>query len=195
MERADCFDIEIFRLFKEILHLRAILANDAEIVSSGFASPVLVGIKRTELAESVGRKEDLIVCIIGHDDFGPMHHRRGHEGERVFTERKGIPLAHDLALGKVFAKKLRHHRKALGRGNDLRFGIRLFKLRNIGAMVGLHMLHDQIVGLSCAEHLCEIIEPCVGKARIDRIKHGDLFIQNHVGVIRHAVWHLVLALK
>ena len=62
-------------------------------------------------------------------------------------------------------------------------------------MVGLHVLHDKIVGRALAEGSGDLGDPLVGKMGVHAVHDGDLFIADQIGVVRHAVGHIVLALK
>ena len=62
-------------------------------------------------------------------------------------------------------------------------------------MVGLHVLHDQVVGLSALQGGGEVVQPLVGEFGIHRVHHGDLLVPDHIGVVGHAVGHHILPLE
>ena len=62
-------------------------------------------------------------------------------------------------------------------------------------MVGLHVLNNEVVGLSVAESVLEVVEPLVGKVAVNGVHDGDFAVKDHVGVVRHAVGNVVLTLK
>ena len=92
MERADNPNIKPCRLFQQRLHLRAVFANYAKIVSSCLARPVLVGVKSAEFAETVGGEKHLVTGIVADDNLWPMHHRRGQEGQLVGAKGKPVTI-------------------------------------------------------------------------------------------------------
>ena len=57
------------------------------------------------------------------------------------------------------------------------------------------MLYNEIIRLAPIKDTCEIAKPLVGKMRIHRIHDCYLLVKNHVRIIGHAIWHLVLAFK
>ena len=57
------------------------------------------------------------------------------------------------------------------------------------------MLNDQIIGLSAVEDGLDIVQPFMGEVLVNGIHDRDLFINDHIGIVGHAVWHLVLAFK
>ena len=77
VQRADDGDVQRGDLLKHGLYLSAVFAHNAEIVTSGFAGPLLFHIQRAELAEGVGGEEYFIVSIVGHNDLGPVYHGSG----------------------------------------------------------------------------------------------------------------------
>ena len=62
-------------------------------------------------------------------------------------------------------------------------------------MIGLHMLNDQIIGLSAFESIFNIVKPLVCKSGVHRIHYRYLFIYYGVGIIGYTVWHLILSFK
>ena len=115
VQRADGRDVECCRLFQHALHLRAVFADDTDVVASRLVRPGLVHVKRAEFAEAVGREKHLVGGVIGHDDLGPVHHGRGDKGKCVLAERECVALAdHNAAVGIVGAEELLHHGKRLG---------------------------------------------------------------------------------
>ena len=87
MQGAYRRNIERRSLFKQSLNLCAVLADDADIITPCFASPIFFYVKRTELAEPVGREQNLVIRALSNDNFGPVHHRRADEGQNVLAQR------------------------------------------------------------------------------------------------------------
>ena len=50
------------------------------------------------------------------------------------------------------------------------------EIHNIGRMVRLHVLNDQVIGLFALERRGDSVEPFVGEFSIDRIQYGCLLI-------------------
>ena len=147
VQRADCGDIQRRRLFEQRLHLRAVFAHDADIVAPGLIIPGLIHIQRAKLAEGVGGVENLIYRIIGNNYLGPVHHGRSDKGQRMLAQGQDIALAYDdAALGVILAVELAHHSKRLGAGYHARGGIARHKDVDVGRVIGLHVLHYQIIG-------------------------------------------------
>ena len=196
MERANGLNIQCGSLFQQILHLSAIFAHNADIITAGLVIPGLLHIQSAKLAKAVGGEQDLIRAIIGHNNFGPMHHRRRYKGQRVLTQGQGAHFPyHNPAVLKAGAEKGAHHGECLGGGNNCGFREDLHKVGDVGGMVRLHMLNNQIIRLSALEHILDVVQPFMGEILVHRIHDRDLFVQNHVGIVGHAIGNPVLTLK
>ena len=151
MQRTYNLYVKPRRFFEQCLHLCAVLSHYAYIIAPCLAGPFFVRVQRSEFSEAVGGKQYLIKAVISYHNFGPMHHRRGHEMESVFSKGKGVTFRyyHVPAL-KIGAEKLLHHSESLGAGNYNRVLIVIHKACDICRVVRLHMLYYKIVGLAAA---------------------------------------------
>ena len=107
MERADEVDRKARCLLEDVDDLRAIFADDVDIVTAGRIEVVFFKVDlvcidvadRTELAKGIGTEEDVIRQVIGHDDFRPMDHRRFDELQGMFAQSQLVPfLDGDIAV-------------------------------------------------------------------------------------------------
>ena len=196
MQRRNRRDRQRGELAQDALHLRAVFSDDAEVVSAGLVLPGLRTVERAEFAEGVRRKDDPFLLVIGHHDLRPMHHRRGNEAERAAAQRQRIPVLDGQAapVAAIPVEAL-HHGERLGGRHDGRLGIALQEQADIGGVIRLHVLHDEIVGLAAAQHAGDVFQPCAAKARLHRIQNGDFLIRDDIGIIGHAVRHGVLRFK
>ena len=196
VEGADGLDIQGCGLLQQGLDLRTVLTNDADVVAAGFACPGFFHIQGTELAKTVSGEQNLVIGIIGHDDFGPVDHGGGDEGQHMLAQAQGIPLPyHDAAVGVVGAEEILHHGKSLGRRNHHSLGIELQELVDVCGMVGLHVLDHQIVGLAADQDLLDIVQPLVGEILVHGVHDRDLLVQDHIGIVCHAIGDYILAFE
>ncbi len=196
VERADGLNVQLGGFFQQRLNLHTIFAHDADVVAACFAGPVLVCIQRTELAETVGGEQHLVAGIISHNDFRPVYHGRTYEGQGVTPQCQRIALFHDhAAVGIVRAKKLLHHDEGFGRGyyNCIREGFHEYS--DVGRVVRLHVLYDQIVWTAAVQLGTQAGHPFLAKAAVHRIHDGNFVVADHVRIIGHAVGNHVLPLK
>ena len=182
--------------FQNALHLHSVFADYAEIIPPRLASPILVGIARAELSESVRRKQRLVGFVIRHYYFGPMNHRSGDEFQRMRSEFESRAVAdNDLTVGKIRAEELFHHNKRLlGRG-DLRVRILLREKLDIRRMVGFHMLNDQIIGRSAVKRGFKVTCPLLSEIFVHGVKYGDFLVLDDVRIVRHTVRYVILSLE
>ena len=196
VQRTNGADVQILCLAQQLLHLCAVLAHDADVVPACFASPVFLHIQRAKLAKGIGREQNLVLAVIGDHYLRPMHHRRQHKGQGASTQIQGVTLAHHhLAIGKVRAEELLHHGKGAGRCHDFGIGIGRSKGRDVGRMVGLHMLHHQIIGTFARQSRSKVLQPLRAEPGFYRVKDGDFLVQNDIRVIGHSVGHRILPFK
>ena len=66
---------------------------------------------------------------------------------------------------------------------------------DVGAVVGLHVVDNQIVGPPAFQNGFDIVHPLVGEILIDRIHDGNFLIEDRIGVVGHTVGDNVLAFK
>ena len=114
VQRADRLNIQSRCLFQQCLYLRAVFADDTEIIPSRFASPVFLCIQCTEFSEAVCREQYFIRAVISDDDLRPVHHRCGHKRQCVLAERKCISFTdNDPAVRKIRSEEVFHHCECL----------------------------------------------------------------------------------
>ena len=62
-------------------------------------------------------------------------------------------------------------------------------------MVGLHVLHDQVIGGAISQRIADVVQPFVGKGRVYRVHDCHVVVKDCVGVVAHTVRYAVLTLK
>ncbi len=197
VQRTDGLDIERRSLLQERLDLHTVLADDTEVVASCLARPVLVSVERTELAERVRGEEHLVGLFVGEHDLRPVHHGSKHECEFVLSEGERVPVL-DLELFVTEVELLEeagHHREGLSVADDDCVGELTDEVHDVGGVVGLHVLNDEVVGLPAAERFVEVCEPLIGEVFVNGVEHSDLLVEYDIGIVSHAVGDDVLTLE
>ena len=195
---ADDLNIQRGSLFQQGLDLGAVFPHDAEVIAPGFAGPALrvLHVQGAEFAEAVGGEEDLVLGVVGHDDLGPVDHGGLDEVQHVLAQLQGVALLDlNAAFRKVGAEEVLHHGEGLGRTDEGGVGVGVHKDLDVGAVVGLHVLDHQVVGLAAAELGGQVGEPLPGEVLVHGVHDGDFPVQDQVGVVGHTQRHLVLALE
>ena len=196
MEGAYSPDLHCRRFFQQRLYLCAKFAHNTEIVAPCFAGPVLLRVQCAELTKAVGGKQHLIQLVIGDGHLRPVDHRRRQEGQRMAAQRQRVAIAHhNTAIGEIAAVKLLHHAECRLRGHHCRVGELTHKLDDVGGMIRLHMLHHQIVRGAARQRRRQIVQPFRAEMSLYSVHHRNLFVQNHIGIVGHAIGNLELSLK
>ena len=205
MQRADHADVERGGLLEQRLHLCAVLADDVRIVAAGIGQPVvlkviLIGIEvaaeRAERAEGVGGKERAGRGVKADHDLRPVHHRRHDKGKRVLAEAVGAALGHeDGTAVDVKGEVVADHVADLRVADDLRLGVAAHGLLERLGVVGLHVVHDDVVQRAAAEDMGEIFKELTGDGLIHRVEQDGLLVEQDIGVVRHAARDGIHALK
>ena len=197
VQRADDLDIQCRGFLEQVLGLQAVFADNAEIIAARFACPVfLLDIEGSEFAEAVRGEEDLVRAVIGDHDFRPVDHGSKDEIQYMRAQLELVAVLDDQLLhGGIKVKELSHEGKGLGVSDYSRVGIDIEEIEDICGVVRLHMLHDQVIGLTAAQDFAELSEPLICKFYIHGIHDGDLLVHDDVGIVGHAVGDYILALK
>ena len=125
-----------------------------------------------------------------------MNHGGHDEGIAVVAGLQHVALLDDLHGGRyVEGKVLGHHVGGLLVAHHPDTGIAANHLLNGGGVVRLHMLHHQVVQLPTGKHMLHILKKHLIHAVIHRIKQHGLVVQQQIGVVGHAMRHVVHALK
>ena len=196
VQAAHGLDIQPGGLFQHGLHLHTVLAHNTDEVAAGLGQPRLLHVECAELAERIGAEQDLVCIVIGHDDLGPVDHRRGDKMQGMAAQRQGVTLLDDnAAVGVVGAEVGLHHVEGLCGGNDGRAGVGLRERGHRTGVIRLHVLHNKVIGRALAQRSGDLCDPFVGEVGIDGIHDGNLVVADQIGVVGHTVGHVVLALK
>ena len=198
VERADDLNVKSGCSLKELLCLKSVFAHDAKIVSARFASPSfrIFHIVGAEFSEAVSGEEDLVSAVVCHHDFRPVYHRREHKFKNVFAEAEFLAVLDDLLLhGRILAIELLHESECFGISNDYSVRISAQEACDIGGVIGLHMLHDEVIRLSVAKDSCKVCKPLLAEVLVYGIHDCDLLIHDHIRVVGHSSGNDVLSLE
>ena len=205
VQRAYGIDLERSGLLEHILHLHAVFAADVEVVTARLAGPIgqsAVGVvfllaDGAEFAESVGGEEHMLLAFVAHHHLGPMHHRCCHEMQRVVAKLQSITLFHQkqTALKTGAVEEVGQHLGGCGGAHERHLGIKAHHLTDESGVVGLHVVADEIVGLTACKGFRKLTLPLRSHTGVGRIHHGDLVVEDDVAVVTHAFGHHILALE
>ena len=204
MERADGLDGEFAYLGQQGLDLCTVFSDDVEIIPASLAGPVIVIAavetalgQRTELAEGVGAVQCAVGRVERHHDLRPMDHRGGEETQAVLSEFQHVTLLDGLRpSGHVDAiEELPEHLDGLGASHKYEAGIGSERPGYERGVIGLHMMYDKIVGFAAGKGLYEVGFPLLALAGVGGVHYGNLFVEDDIGVVGHAIRNYILAFK
>ena len=95
VKRTNHFNFKPCGFFKHRLNLSTVFSDNVCVIPSCLVHILgvkidLVGkncaVKCAECTESVGRKQSFCCYVVGHHNFGPMHHRRHNKSKLMTAE-------------------------------------------------------------------------------------------------------------
>src|SRR5699024_8147343 len=118
-------------------------------------------------------------------DLRPVDHRRKDKVEGVGAQFQGAAVGGgQAAAGQVQPfKEIAHHGQGLGGGHDGGFRVSGQEGGDAGAVVRLHVVDNQVVGLAAVQHGGQVGEPFLGEVDVHGVQHGHLLVQDHIGVV------------
>ena len=196
MQRTDHLNIQCCCHFQKLLYLCAIFSYDSNEVSSCFIIPRFFHIQRTEFSKSICGKQDFFGTVIRNHNLWPMYHRCKYKGKLMIAKRQCSTIFHlDLFAFQIQFKEVVNHIHGFPGSYYGRIWINFQKIRNISCMVRFHVLYNQIIRFTSFQNLLNIVQPLVSKLCIYGIHNCNLLIQNHIGIVRHSIWHFILSFK
>ena len=99
------------------------------------------------------------------------------------------------AGGQGSVRELGQHGQRLGGHDQLHVRVLIGNRLDAAAVVGLQMLHHQVIRGLAVQHRFHVRQPFRGFPAVHGIHHGGFVVQDHIRVIGYAHGHSVLALK
>ena len=205
MQRQKHRNLQPRGLLQHGLHLRAVFADDVRVVAAGLVEIVSVEVdlvieevpvQRAEAAERIRRQQQAVGLVIGHEHLGPVHHRRGHKLQRVAAGAERVALLDRADLpGEAVAEELDDHVPGHGAAEHLHVGIAQDDLLDLGGVVGLHVVDDQIVERAAAQRVGDVLAEGMAHRGVGGIEQDGPFVAEQVAVEAHALRHIIDALE
>ena len=195
VQRADELDLiqDARRLFEQQLDMRAVFAHDVGQIATRIVDPVAVevdfirkqlAVQRAERAERIRGEQRAVCGVKGDHRLGPVHHRRGNEGHDVLAEALGIafPDLDQLVAVDSKAELAHEHERLFGRDHfDRRVADQ--DLLDRRAVVGLHMVDDQIVQRAAVQQVLDVLQQLAAGRPVYGVKQHGLLIEQQVSVV------------
>ena len=97
------------------------------------------------------------------------------------AEGEGVAVAHrEAVIRKIGAEELAHHAERRIGGYHGGFRVNGHKGRDVGGVVGFHVVNDEIVGAAVAERGADVCQPLRAEVRVNGVHHRDLFVDYYI---------------
>ncbi len=197
MKRADRLNVEGSCLFKDVLHLNAVLADDIGIVSSRVIEEDLLKIifirenarvdraKRSECIRTEERSVRLVIC---KHDLRPVDHRSKDEPECVRACLKRLLVLDDDSPDLCsLREEVREHLEGLCISDEREIRIHGGHRRDLRAVVRLHVQDHQIIEAPSVKDRAQIFEILIRDGDIGSVEDDRLLIEDRVAVVGYSV--------
>ena len=115
-----------------------------------------------------------------------MDHGGLHESDGVIAKGEGVPLFHlDELVAFNVESKLAHEHKRLGSGNDLHLGPADQDFLDGRAVVGLHVVDEQVVQGPVAQQVVQILQQLAADGPVHGVEQDGGLVQQQIGIIAH----------
>ena len=127
----------------------------------------------------------------------PVHHGGGDEAEAVGAERQGVAFLYGecASLEVDPFEELGQHADGLRACRKCEGGICVQRPFYQRGVVGLHVVHHQIIRLAAGQRLPQVLFPLVGLAGVGGVQDGGLAVCDKVGIVGNPLGDDVLALE
>ena len=154
-------------LLQRLLHGHAILAHDVRVVALHLV-PINVAVhlavyecavQCAEASEGVAREEHVLRDVERNHCLGPVYHWNHGEHQLVCAERERVAVRHFhyLVLRVAHVVVAAHHVEGLPVAHDLCVGVVLLDECERTAVVGLHVVDDDIVDGTVADDAAHVV--------------------------------------
>ena len=115
-----------------------------------------------------------------------MDHGGGDEGDGVGAEAEGVPLLDLDELLVVHGEaELPHEHEGLGGGDDLHVGPADEDLLDGRAVVGFHVVDDQVVQGPVPQQVVQVFHELAADGPVHGVEQDGGFVHEQVGVVAH----------
>ena len=113
----------------------------------------------------------------------------------MVSQGQGIPFLHRHRLGQIQLEVLGQHLEGFCVAHQANLGIAVHKGADAGSMIRLQMVHHQVIHAAALQFPLQVGQEPLRLAFVHGIQHRHLVIQNHIGIVAHAVGNGVLPFK
>ena len=194
--RADIVDPHAGEFLQCLLHGHAVLAHDVRVVALHLV-PINVAVhlavyvcavQSAEASEGVAREEHVLCDVERNHRLGPVNHRYHGERQLVCAERERVAVLHFYNLVFLVAHVVvaAHHVERLLVAHDLCVGIILLDECERAAVVGLHVVDDDVVDRTVADDAAHVVYELREEVYFYCVYERYLLVIDDIGVVAYA---------
>ena len=127
--------------------------------------------------------------------LGPVDHRREHKLQLVLAERQRVAVLHLMLAAASNAIEASHHAKRLLVADNGDVGIILAHESQRTAVVGLHVVNNDIVDGTIADHIADVLYKLCEEIDLYGVYKTHLLVHDKIGVVRHSFGQWPQSLK
>ena len=116
-----------------------------------------------------------------------MYHRSEHEFQGMFSRYQFFTVFYDYALVFQVGEEALQENLRLCVHDDLHFGIFFRERFDRRAVVGFHMLYDQIRGRFAVQSFIQIFQIRACERAVRRVENHGIFVREEIGIVCNAV--------
>ena len=182
-------------LLQGVLHRDAILTHDVGVVT-GHLVPAPVGVdgviddtsvEGSEAAKGISAEEGLGGRLVGHHGLGPVDHGGEVEGKVVLAESDGFGVFHLYTVIGDTIEAL-EHTDGLLVAYHLHIGIILAQQGDRPAVVGFHVVDDEIIDGATADDFADIADISGKEIDLHGIDETHFVVVDEVRIVRDSIW-------
>ena len=192
MGGADIVELHVSQLLQRVLYGCAVFTHDIRVVALhlqpvGVAVDLCVDdatIQGTKATKGVATEER--GATQRDHRLWPVYHWCQHEAKRLLAKSNGIAILH-LYGTLCDAIESFHHLESLLVANYLYLWIVFLDEGNRTAVVGLHVVDNQVVHLAVANDLVDVFNKLCEEVHLDSIDETHFLVVDEIRVIAHTI--------
>ena len=114
----------------------------------------------------------------------------------MFSRADGVSLFnYNCVCIHIKGKELLHHSEGFGISHNLYFRISSYHFFYDGAVVRLHVVHDDVVQFPFPKDMLQILKKLSAYSLVNGVQKHGLLVQDHIGVVGYPSWNGVNIFK
>ena len=131
-----------------------------------------------------------------HHRLGPVNHRCQDEVQGIVAQLQRVAVLHlDGIRLRAQSVEAAHHAERLLVADDFHLRVVFFDECQRPAVVGLHVVHHDIVDGTLTDHLLDVLQEGDEEVHLDGVHEAHLVADDEIGIVAHSVGQRPQALE